>query len=178
MYDNKPWHNSLGHYDELHNELFTLDMKFNDEKTPVINIHFTEGNEYQQTYQITDCVQKNINPSNDQSIVGMEKYFSKVMNNVYDSTNPDSIYIKEDPYWLVRFVFIMGTHFAAMPPFHFSSELDGTIKDSIFNQRRPVAIYCEGIKWLNWSLAILQGTTNQFLGVSVPFVDDVIKEVL
>lgn len=178
MYDNKPWHNSLGHYDELHNELFTLDMKFNDEKTPVININFTEGNEYQQTYQITDCVQKNINPSNDQSIVGMEKYFSKVMNNVYDSTNPDSIYIKEDPYWLVRFVFIMGTHFAAMPPFHFSSELDGTIKDSIFNQRRPVAIYCEGIKWLNWSLAILQGTTNQFLGVSVPFVDDVIREVL
>jgi len=178
MYDNKPWHNSIGHYDEIHNELFTLDMYVNAEKYPVINIQFTENNEYQRAYQIYDCAQKKINPINDSSVLGMEKYFSQVMNNIYDITNPDSIYLKEDPYWLVRFVFMMGTHFAAMPPFHFSSELDGTIKDSIRTQRRPVAIYCEGIKWLNWALEILQGKRDQFLGISVPFVEQIAKETI
>ncbi|UGB02488.1 hypothetical protein LRS40_23110 [Leclercia sp. G3L] len=178
MYDNKPWHNSLGHYDEIHNELFTLDINLNAEKSPVIEIQFTENNVYQQSYQITDCTQKNINPLTDPSIVGIEKYFAKVMGNVYDSANPESLYIKEDPYWLVRFVFIMGTHFAAMPPFHFSSELDGTLKDSAVTQRRPVAIYCEGIKWLNWALEILQGKRDHFLGLSVPVVEQIVTEAL
>lgn len=178
MYDNKPWHNSIGHYDEIHNELFTLDMAVNNDKKPVINISFTKNNNYYQSYMVTDCAQKNINPLNDESIVGMEKYFSQVMNNVYDSLNPSSIYLQNDPYWLVRFVFMMGTDFTAMPPFHFSSELDGTIKDSICTQRRPVAIYCEGIKWLNWALEILQGKREQFLGVNVPVTENISKEVI
>ncbi|MGE2624507.1 hypothetical protein ACQH8C_25560, partial [Escherichia coli] len=32
MYDNKPWHNSIGHYDEIHNELLTLEMTVNGVK--------------------------------------------------------------------------------------------------------------------------------------------------
>lgn len=172
MYDNKPWHNSIGHYDEIHNELFTLNMDINTSKAPVIDIQFTNNNQYQQAYQIVDCAQKNINPINNPSIIGVEKYFTQVMNSVYDSANPDSIYLKEDPYWLVRFVFMMGTHFSAMPPFHFSAEIDGTIKDSIRTQRRPVAIYCEGIKWLNWALEILQGRRDHFLGISVPAIEN------
>ncbi|YCI30211.1 hypothetical protein M1E08_04915 [Erwinia sp. PK3-005] len=178
MYDNKPWHNSIGHYDEIHNEMFTLDMHFNNEKVPVINVQFIDNNDYQQAYQIADCAQKNIDPHNDPTIVGMEKYFAQVMDAVYDSTNPESIYLKEDPYWLVRFVFIMGTHFTAMPPFHFISELDGSVKDSIRTQRRPIAIYCEGIKWLNWALEMLQGKRTHFLGISMPLTEQVFKEVI
>ncbi|MDK9606690.1 hypothetical protein [Lelliottia wanjuensis] len=178
MYDNKPWHNSVGHYDEIHNDLFSLDMRINADRSPVVDIHFTDDNDYQCAYQVVDCAQKNINPLHDVSIVGVEKYFAQVMNSVYDVTNSNSIFVRDDPNWLVRFVFIMGTHFTAMPPFHFSSELDGTIKDSVRNQRRPVAIYCEGIKWLNWALEILQGKRAHFLGVSVPFIEQIEKEAI
>ena len=178
MYDNKPWHNSIGHYDEIHNELFTLDMNVSAGESPVIRIQFTDNNVYQQSYKVADCAQNNSNPLNDPSIVGIEKYFAQVMSNVYDSANPNSIYVQDDPWWLVRLVFVMGTHFAAMPPFHFSSELDGTIKDSVVTQRRPVAIYCEGIKWLNWALEILQGKRDHFLGLSVPVVEQTVTEAL
>nr|APD77624.1 hypothetical protein BFG52_16545 [Acinetobacter larvae] len=177
MYDYKPWHNSIGHYDEIHNEFFTIDMDTSAEN-PTITIKFIEKNEYQQAYQITDCAQKNINPLLDPTISGMEKYFAQVMNRIYDSTSSNSISLEEDPNWLLRFVFIMGTHFAAMPPFHFSSEHNGTIKDNILIQRRPVAIYCEGIKWLNWALEILQGKRDHFLGVSVQFSDHKMRGVI
>lgn len=177
MYDNKPWHNSIGHYDEIHNELFSLDISINAEKSPVINIEFTDNNDYQRAYQIADCAPKNINPLTDPTVVGVEKYFARVMNTVYNSANPDSVYQK-DPHWLVRFIFMMGTHFTAMPPFHFSAELNGAIKDNVQTQRRPLAIYCEGIKWLNWALEILQGKRDQFLGVSVPLFEQIAKEAI
>ncbi|WP_264812783.1 hypothetical protein, partial [Gluconacetobacter sacchari] len=67
-----------------------------------------------------------------------------------------------------RFVFMMGAHFTAMPPFHFQMELDGSLVDSYLVQRRPVAIFCEGIRWLNWSLEMLEGKRRKFLGVPVP----------
>lgn len=178
MYDNKPWHNSIGHYDEIHNELFTLEMTVNGVKNPLINIHFTPDNPWQRAYQVVDCAHSNSNPLADPTITGLETYFAQVMGAVYELDNPNSVWLRDDPYWLVRFVFMMGTHFTAMPPFHFTSELDGTIKDSIRTQRRPVAIYCEGIKWLNWALEILQGKRDQFLGVSVPFVEHLAKEAM
>ena len=178
MYDNKPWHNSIGHYDEYHNDLFTLTININAQKIPIIDIRFSENNVYQRAYGIADCAMDDINPLNDPTNIGMEKYFSHVMNALYDNTNPDSIYLRDDPYWLVRFVFMMGTHFAAMPPFHFISEFDGTIKDSIDTQSRPVAIYCEGIKWLNWALEILQGKRDHFLGVNVPPIKTIVEEAI
>ncbi|ECS8719542.1 hypothetical protein DIJ97_19880 [Salmonella enterica] len=178
MYDNKPWHNSIGHYDEIHNEMFTLTMDLDSSGVPIVNIQFTENNEYQRVYKISDCAQKNINPLTDSTVIGIERYFSQVMNTVYGSVDSESVYFSDDPYWLIRFVFIMGTHFAAMPPFHFTSELDGTIKDSVHCQRRPVAIYCEGIKWLNWALEILQGKRDQFLGVGAPLIEQGKKKVI
>jgi hypothetical protein len=82
--------------------------------------------------------------------------------------DPDSPFLTDDPDWLVRFVFMMGTHFTAMPPFHFQAELDGTLTDTPLVQRRPVAIYCEGVKWLNWAAEMLEGTRTEFLGLPVP----------
>lgn len=153
-------------------------MTVNGVKNPLINIHFTPDNPWQRAYQIVDCAHSNSNPLAEPTITGLEKYFAQVMGTVYELDNPNSAWLRDDPYWLVRFVFMMGTHFTAMPPFHFTSELDGTIKDSIRTQRRPVAIYCEGIKWLNWALEILQGKRDQFLGVSVPFVEHLAKEAM
>jgi malonyl CoA-acyl carrier protein transacylase len=167
MYDNKPWHNSIGHYDEIHHEHFTLQVHCEAGRTPGVDIEFTEGNRYQQSYRVRDLTVSGGQVDN-AAPRGMEDYFGPVMTEVYGLDDPDSAYCRDDPYWLIRFVFIMGTHFTAMPPFHFQPELDGTLIDNFQVQRRPVAIYCEGVKWLNWALEMLDGRRTEFLGLPVP----------
>jgi hypothetical protein len=178
MYDNKPWHNAIGHYDELHNELFELSMSFDDSPTPHVRVNFVQGNPYQKAYKVVDATARRLSMREVSSLGGMEAYFSQVMNSVYDLENPDSPYLKEDPFWLIRFVFMMGTHFTAMPPFHFISEMDGTLIDNYHSQRRPVAIYCEGIKWLNWALEMLEGKRSEFLGLQVPALKHMAAEAM
>lgn len=167
MYDNKPWHNSLGHYDEIHYEQFALRVRVGAGQIPAIDIEFTEGNPYQRSYRVRDVVEKGgeIHPDNP---LGMEDHFRPVLTAVHDLDNPESPYLRDDPHWLIRFVFLLGTHFTAMPPFHFQDEVDGTLTDTYQTQRRPVAIYCEGIKWLNWALEMLEGKRTEFLGFAVP----------
>lgn len=167
MYDNKPWHNSIGHYDEIHYEQFALRVALDGGRAPRVDIDFTQGNPYQRAYQVRDVV-ANGGRIDELAPRGIEDYFRAVMTEVYGLDQPDSPYLRDDPYWLIRFVFMMGTHFTAMPPFHFKSELDGTLTDTYQTQRRPVAIYCEGIKWLNWALDMLDGTRTEFLGIEVP----------
>jgi hypothetical protein len=167
MYDNKPWHNSIGHYDEIHYEQFTLRVGLDAGSAPRVDIEFTEGNPYQRAYQVRDVTARD-DRIDETAPRGVEDYFRSVMTEVYGLDDPDSEYLRDDPYWLIRFVFLMGTHFTAMPPFHFKSEVDGTLTDSYQTQRRPVAIYCEGIKWLNWALEMLAGTRTEFLGIRVP----------
>jgi hypothetical protein len=163
MYDNKPWHNSIGHYDEIHSEQFSLRVR-TGEPTPEVDIEFTPGNAYQRAYGVRDVTATGGSVDEHQPS-GMEDYFKPVMTAVYGL---DEQYLRDDPYWLVRFVFVMGTHFAAMPAFHFTAELDGTLRDTYRAQRRPVAIYCEGVKWLNWVLEMLEGRRTEFLGFQVP----------
>lgn len=165
MYDNKPWHNSLGHYDEIHNELFDIHIGKNKENGLKINIDFHSENPFQSAYKVQDITEKRIKLSDVPELNGIEHHFSNIMGEIY---HHNSDYVKNDPFWLIRFVFIMGTHFAAMPPFHFKMEEDGTIIDSYEVQKRPLAIYCEGIKWLNWCLQMLDGTREEFLGIQVP----------
>jgi hypothetical protein len=50
--------------------------------------------------------------------------------------------------------------------------LDGALVDDYAIQRRPVAIYCEGVKWLNWALEMLEGKRTEFLGLPVPQLPD------
>lgn len=170
MYDNKPWHNSIGHYDEIHNEYFDLELSNTTESTPSISIRFHEDNPYRQTYQVRDVIEHGQTVSPDHP-AGIEDYFAKVMNTVYTQDERTKVqYGLDDPNWITRFVFIMGTHFAAMPPFHFASEIDGNLIDSPEVQRRPLAIYAEGIKWLNWALEMLEGTRTEFLGVPVVYI--------
>ena len=167
MYDNKPWHNSIGHYDEIHHEQFTLRVQCGEGCTPRVDVEFTEGNRYQQAYRVRD-VAVNGGQVDQAAPQGMEDYFRPVMTEVYDLDDPGSAYLRDDPYWLIRFVFMMGTHFTAMPPFHFQAELGGTLIDNYQAQQRPVAIYCEGVKWLNWALEMLEGKRTEFLGLTVP----------
>ncbi|MCX4545542.1 ACP S-malonyltransferase [Streptomyces sp. NBC_01565] len=168
MYDNKPWHNSVGHYDEIHYEQFKIRVRTGGGQTPRVDIEFTEGNPYQRAYRVRDVEPAGRKIDKSAAPQGMEDYFGPVMTAVYGLDDPESPHVKDDPYWLVRFVFMMGTHFTAMPPFHFQSELDGTLTDTYQTQRRPVAIYCEGIKWLNWALEMLEGEREEFLGLPVP----------
>ncbi|WP_051808270.1 hypothetical protein [Actinoplanes subtropicus] len=165
MYDNKPWHNSIGHYDEIHAEHFS--MRVRGGPTPQVDIEFVPGNPYQAAYRVRD-VTVHGEAVDESAPRGMEDYFKRVMTDVYDLGNPESPCLRDDPYWLIRFVFIMGAHFTAMPPFHFHAEMNGTLRDTYHAQRRPVAIYCEGVKWLNWALEMLEGTRTEFLGIRVP----------
>ncbi|WP_280723194.1 ACP S-malonyltransferase [Kitasatospora sp. MAA4] len=167
MYDNKPWHNSIGHYDEIHFEQFTMTVDVAEGRTPSVDIAFLKDNPYQRAYRVRDVTAAG-SGVNTEAPQGMEDYFASVMTAALGLDDPESTYLRDDPYWLVRFVFMMGQHFTAMPPFHFQKELDGTLVDSYQTQRRPVAIYCEGIKWLNWALQLLEGSRTEFLGLPVP----------
>ncbi len=165
MYDNKPWHNSLGHYDEIHYEHFELDVRTARGRTPAVDITFTPDNPYQRAYRVRD-VPVTGGPVNPHAPNGIEDYFAAVM---ACRENPHrSPHFDDDPYWLPRFVFLMGTHFTAMPPFHLQSDADAEVTDTWQTQRRPIAIYIEGVKWLNWALEILEGSRTEFLGVPVP----------
>lgn len=165
MYDNKPWHNSIGHYDEIHNELFDLELSTTTANTPCISVHFHKDNPYHQAYQVRDVTEHGQAVTPDHP-TGIEDYFAQVMNAVYERDEKTKAQHEiDDPNWITRFVFTMGTHFTAMPPFHFASEIDGGLIDSPEVQRRPLAIYAEGIKWLNWALEMLEGTRADFLGV-------------
>ncbi len=148
--------------------MFELSLSFDGASTPHVRVNFVQGNPYQKAYKVVDAAARRLSLREVSSVQGMESYFAEVMTRVYELDNPDSPYLKEDPYWLIRFVFMMGTHFTAMPPFHFMSEMDGTLIDNPQAQRRPVAIYCEGIKWLNWALEMLEGKRSEFLGLQVP----------
>lgn len=167
MYDNKPWHNSIGHYDEMHNELFDLKTGVASDRCPRIDVTFHPDNPYARAYAVRDVTERGL-PVHPERPQGMEDHFAGVMRAVYGLDDPASRQVREDPDWLVRFVFTMGTHFTAMPPFHFTSEVEGTLVDSPDVQRRPVAIYCEGIKWLNWALEMCEGSRTTFLGLPVP----------
>ena len=139
MYDNKPWHNSIGHYDQIHGEHFDLGLSLQDQ-TPSVEISFHQDNPYAASY------------------THIERYFAGAMAGIYD----------DDPFWIIRFAFLIGTHFMAMPPFHFSRTANGDLKDHVFYQSRPIALYVEGIKWLNLALEMLEGSVRSFLGIPVP----------
>jgi hypothetical protein len=152
MYDNKPWHNSLGRYDVIHSELFDLKTNKNHDGMSIEVIPH-DNHSYSLSYE------------------GIESHFRSVMYEAWNLDNPESDMNKNDPNWIIRFAFVMGAHFTAMPPFHFHKNKDGILIDSYTHQRRPVAIYAEGIKWLNLALRMLEGRTSAFYGVSVPFSD-------
>ncbi len=152
MYDNKPWHNSLGNYDKIHGEHFDIAHGFYG-STPYLAVNFHENNPYEYSYN------------------GIEEYFKDVMNAAWKLNNPYSDINQNDPNWLIRFAFIMGTHFMAMPPFHFSRTKDNVLIDDALNQKRPLAIYAEGIKWLNLALDMLEGHVTEFHGMPVANVE-------
>jgi hypothetical protein len=146
MYDSKPFHNSLGNYDVIHNEHFSVNISYKD-SVPHIKIEHKKNHPFQKSY-------------ND-----IGRYFKFVMEEGQNVNDPK--FLQEDPHWLIRFVFIMGTHFAAMPPFHFRREITGSLVDDLYHQKRPVALYCEGIKWLNWAFRMLEGKLTEFHGVEI-----------
>jgi hypothetical protein len=149
MYDNKPWHNSIGNYDLIHGEHFNLSMDLRS-LAPSMVIEFHGDSPYTYSYQ------------------GIESYFSRAMTRAWGVGDSHSPFLRDDPYWLIRFVFVMGTHFMAMPPFHFSRNERGETVDDPQHQRRPLAVYAEGIKWLNLAVDMLQGRVKEYLGFPVP----------
>lgn len=145
MYDNKPLHNTLGQYDVIHGEHFQLGVQV-VHGVPYIRMQATPDNPYSRSYQ------------------DMGQYFRYVMGAWAERDE----FAHEDPNWLVRFSFIMGTHFAAMPPFHFKKGPDGTVPDDPEYQKRAVAIYCKGVEWLNKAYDMLNGVRRELYGVAVP----------
>jgi len=151
MYDNKPWHNSLGHYDQIHGEHFDLAYQMID-GIPALRIAFHEQHPYADSYR------------------DLGRYFADAMAAAWQLGEPVVGIDHEDPFWIIRFAFVMGTHFMAMPPFHFSKTADGRLIDDPQRQRRPLAIYAEGIEWLNLALEMLEGRQREYFGVPVPSI--------
>lgn len=148
MYDNKPLHNSLGNYDVIHNEYFNLFMDFK-KNIPNIEIKHFENHPFKKSYR------------------GIENFFEFIMESGWNVSSKEAL--RQDPYWLIRFAFVMGTHFAAMPPFHFHKNEQGVLIDDYICQKRPISIYCEGVKWLNYTLQMLNNELDTFYGVTVPY---------
>ncbi len=146
MYDNKPVHNSLGNYDTIHGEHFQLHPDVVNGEVR-INMRPTEDNPFREPYR------------------DMAKDFAYVMEG-WDIKSDE--FLRDDPNWLVRFAFMMGTHFAAMPPFHFKKDPEGVVQEDWQEQKRAVAVYCEGIKWLNLAQDMMSGKVKEFCGVQVP----------
>src|SRR5207249_1634542 len=94
MYDNKPWHNSLGHYDEIHFEQFTLDVDTGAGRTPRVDIAFLPGNPYQKAYRVRDVVAAggSVDPGAPR---GMEDWFAPVMTAALGLDDPDSPYLRD-----------------------------------------------------------------------------------
>lgn len=151
MYDNKPWHNSLGHYDQIHGEHFDLDYRMLD-GIPALRIALHHGSPYTASYH------------------DIGRHFAEVMTTAWQPDDADPRVAHDDPFWIIRFAFVMGTHFMAMPPFHFSKTEDGELIDDPQRQRRPLALYAEGIEWLNLALEMLEGRQREYLGVPVPSI--------
>lgn len=150
MYDNKPWHNSIGNYDHIHGEHFDIGFEIGN-INPKLNIMIHKDSPYYYSYS------------------GIDRYFSYVMNSVYEYFDSEGKSHNEDPNWLVRFAFVMGTHFMAMPPFHFVKTGSGEFKDDAQSQKRALAVFAEGIRWLNCAVDILEGKRKTFLGMDVNF---------
>jgi hypothetical protein len=146
MYDNKPLHNSLGNYDIIHAEHFRIHST-TENREPHIKLEALEDHPFKEPYR------------------DIEKYFPYIMEG-FGINNPE--FLSEDPNWIIRFAFIMGTHFAAMPPFHFKKELDGQVNDNCQPQKRAIAVYCEGVKWLNTAHDMLTGDLKELYGIPVP----------
>jgi hypothetical protein len=146
MYDNKSLHNSLGNYDVIHAGHFRIRVAIEHDE-PHIRLEHKEHHPFKEPYR------------------NIDQYFPYIMGG-WGVTDP--AFLCDDPYWLVRFAFIMGSHFAAMPPFHFTKERDGQVRDEYEPQKRAIAVYCEGIKWLNIALDMLTGECKELYGIPVP----------
>ncbi|HEU4914253.1 MAG TPA: hypothetical protein VFT16_02495 [Candidatus Saccharimonadales bacterium] len=145
MYDNKPVHNSIGNYDVMHNEHFDLSVGQGPD-APTITVRNHANNPYTKPYE------------------GMEDYFKYVMEG-WGVANEE--FRQRDPNWLLRFTFMMGSHFAAMPPFHFTRDETGRVPEDPDAQKRAIAIYAEGIKWLSMARDMIIGDRRDLYGMPV-----------
>lgn len=148
MYDNKPFHNSLGNYDMIYGKHFNLSIsKISD----ILSINISENNNpYRYSYR------------------GLDNFFKNILEDSWKVNNTE--FLKNDPYWLIRFVFLMGTHFSAMLPFQLDRDVHNNILDNYVSQKRAVAIYCEGVKWLNIAFKMLTGEIKEYNGFVIPDV--------
>lgn len=136
LYDAKFWHNSLAHYDIWYNGYFDL-LFSTDRGIPEITIHLRSNQPFGESYE------------------KIGSYFRDVMETGFDGQGTSLM--DADPHWVIRFVFLMGTRMCAMLPFHLQKAATGHVEDNWQQQARPIALYCEGIVWLNRALQMLRG---------------------
>lgn len=135
LYDAKIWHNSIGRYDLLHNDHFELACGL-DGPRPVLAIKDHAAHPFDVPYR------------------GITAHFDRVAAAL--GRDGDELGTT-DPSWFPRFVFLMGTHLCAMIPFHIRRRADGTVLDDREHQARAIAMYSEGLLWLNATRSLLLG---------------------
>jgi hypothetical protein len=122
LYDWKYWHNSVGHYDSIYGGFYSLASASAGRQPLEIVLASTDGNPLTAAYSHL--------PARFLEVVGQPGHLDGDLIRLYGDS------------WELRFLFLMGSHFAAMLPFHLdpnSSDEDAPI----------VAMYCESVRWLN-----------------------------
>lgn len=135
LYDAKMWHNSLGRYDAVHGDHAAVRVEADGTGVAVTTLR--EPTPYDESY------------------AGIDRYLLPAMRDAVAAQERASGFRDAD--WEARFAFLMGTHFCAMVPFHFALDDRRAISGGPSAQPRPLALFCEGLAWLNATLDVLDG---------------------
>ncbi len=129
LYDWKFWHNTIGHYDQI----FANDFTITHSEELGWTVDFATGS---PRSQVVEVVRQGFGPVS-------ERYLQRAASRGLD--------VGEAPY--LRFMFLMASHFAAMMPFHVPREAHS------LTDWKPLAMYCEAAWWMDACLRHWRGAS-------------------
>lgn len=133
IYDWKYWHNTLAHYDAIFAGEFRMRVR---EDAGSLGIDLAHRVPTPQAWL----------PA------GLAASFRGV---IAHSVAPDTpLAERYGDHWALRFLFTMGSHFAAMMPFHLTRSCwrGEVAHDTWESSSAALAMYCECVRWLNESI--------------------------
>lgn len=131
VYDWKYWHNTVGHYDAMFSGNFWMSVE-----TASSSLHFQLGHRRPPAVEMSS------------------RRLAAAFRSVVAHAAPPGVALSDryGEHWELRFLFLMGSHFAAMTPFHLNrSHQLSPIGDhnSWMSSSATLAMYCESARWLN-----------------------------
>ena len=132
LYDWKYWHNSLAHYDMIYSGQLQIAMGTAVDDVPWVTIASRDDLAYEKTYRHI--------AASFEEVISVAAGTGQTLENRYGRA------------WRLRFLFLMGSHFAAMLPFHLHRNPTRDVAGA-----SVLAMYCESVRWLNAALDYWNG---------------------